>query len=78
MLKWTVNDLCTHMPNLRFENPELCPFFYDCSQSDSILQQCSYPRLYSDINSRCEDPTSVDCGTRNISYGCKWCTHGYV
>ncbi|XP_056000286.1 uncharacterized protein LOC125657221 [Ostrea edulis] len=69
MLKWTVNDLCTNMPNLRVENPELCPFFYDCSQSDSILQQCSYPRLYSDINSRCEDPTSVDCGTRNISYG---------
>ncbi|XP_062608885.1 uncharacterized protein LOC134270666 [Saccostrea cucullata] len=66
---WTVDDLCRNLPNFVFEDKELCPSFYDCSQSSPYLQQCPYPQLFSDINARCQDPSTVNCGERNITYG---------
>ncbi|XP_061186515.1 uncharacterized protein LOC133194600 [Saccostrea echinata] len=69
ILSWTVDDLCRNIPNFVFEDSDLCPFFYDCSQTGSYLQQCPYPQLFSDNNYRCEDSSTVRCGSRIKTYG---------
>ncbi|XP_061186513.1 MAM and LDL-receptor class A domain-containing protein 1-like [Saccostrea echinata] len=68
-LSWTVQDLCRNIKHFIFEDLELCPFYYDCSQKNSYLQRCPVPQMFSDINLKCQDPSTVNCGSRYIPDG---------
>ncbi|KAK3589928.1 hypothetical protein CHS0354_034946 [Potamilus streckersoni] len=69
-LKDTVELYCKDHPSIRFQSPDHCAQYYDCSDASfspglgPYLKECSYPQLFNPSSSMCEHQKVVRCGDR--------------
>ncbi|CAE1256526.1 unnamed protein product [Acanthosepion pharaonis] len=65
-----------------FSKPDNCAQFYNCSLPrenprpgylGDYIDECPYPKLFSERTKKCENFTTVNCGSRKeIKYACKY------
>ncbi|XP_052680449.1 uncharacterized protein LOC128161247 [Crassostrea angulata] len=74
----TIDEICIRHPELIIKNADDCHRYYDCSGEalglsgwvsygfwpSKYKHECYYPLMFSEVTLRCENYTSVDCGTR--------------
>lgn len=74
----SIDEICIRHQNLIIKNADDCHRYYNCSGegvglsgwifygfwTSKYKHECYYPLMFSDVTMRCENYTSVDCGTR--------------
>ncbi|WAR27974.1 hypothetical protein MAR_013678 [Mya arenaria] len=69
-LKDIIENYCLDNPVIRFQNPDHCAQYYDCSDASftpglgPYLKECTFPMLYDPTTNMCTNRLSVNCMDR--------------
>ena len=80
-----IETYCGKNPNARFQNPDHCAQYYDCSDASfnpglgPFLKECPFPQLFNPVNNMCADQSEVSCYERYMPLNrCKFCSSRFV
>ena len=65
-----IETYCNKNPTSRFQNPDHCAQYYDCSDASfspglgPFLKECPFPQLFNPVNNICADASVVSCYER--------------